>query len=242
MINYNCKNCGSPLSLNGNEKYINCLYCNTSFVIEGNQDNIDLSDLLRAAQTAEQSDNYIEALSFYNSALLKDENNFYALIGKAFASLAVFTYGKLNFKEFDFYFKRAMQNKNSIDDITIHEIILDKIWTMLGHSATIATNIFTDKYSTSSLAGNEYVDNLIVLHNVQKIIADVVDCVEHENVSDVYKDCYLEFKNASIAHGEQIFNVAKKFGVKVDKQLIKEIKMFIKKSQKDLKIFKKRYS
>ena len=241
IIKTNCVNCGSPIDLDLSKGRTICQYCNTPFVYEANTNNVGVSNLFEMARNAEKAENYVEALNNYNKILQVQSNNINALIGKAFCSLAVFTYGKLNFKEFEFYFNKAVDLNGDANILQFHTLILDKIWTMLCYSSTIAAQILTQNYTTNRLSANDYVENLIVLHNVQKTIANIVDNKSLTEISNEYRECYLEFKTATIANAEQIFNMAKKFSVNIDKQVAKQIKEHVKQSEKQLKVFKKNY-
>lgn len=241
IIKTNCVNCGSPIDVDPSKGRAVCEYCNTPFIYETKEARVNVSNLFEMSRNAENSENFVEALKYYNKILQVQPNNVHALLGKAFCSLAVFTYDKLNFKEFEFYFNKAVELNDDDDILQFHTMILDKMWALLGYSAAVATQILNDNYSTNPTASDDYVKNMIVLHKVQQCISDVVDIVSLEQVSEEYIDCYVEFKTASVAHSEQIFSVIKKFRVDVDKQMIKQIKEFMSQSEKQLKNFKKKF-
>ena len=241
IIKTNCVNCGSPIYVDLSKGRAVCQYCNTPFVYESKISNVNVANLFEIAKNAENAENFVEALNNYNKIIQVQPNNVHALICKAFCSLAVFTYGKLNFKEFEFYFNKAVELNGDENVLQFHTLILDKIWTMLNYASTISARILTEKYSTNRFVANDYIENIIALHNVQRTISNVVDNTTLSEISNVYKECYLEFKTATIANAEQIFNMAKRFGVSIDKQVVKQIKEHVKQAEKQLKNFKKIY-
>lgn len=179
----------------------------------------------------------------YDLAISADDTRFDIVIGKAFASLSQLSLEKINVDFFKKIFEQGIELIDQEDCYTYHNFILYKSWSIMPYLLELNLKNFMNMANSNfKYAANIYVENLLLMYDVQMIISNVVD--ENVLLDKSQKDSmqsyikgYIELKNTIIAHGNNIFNSANKFGVKIEKAKIKEIKENIKNSEKKIKSF-----
>lgn len=239
-----CSNCGSPLSINKSVKKCKCDYCGGVTVFENdiNDEILDVHKLIIKTEQVEGDGYYDKAIQLYDELLKTEPENPYALLGRALASLSDTNGDILNISLFNKYFDKGLERLED-DKMNILNFLMYRFRNYVKPFVWLWTSSDYEKlYSMDKkLARSQWLNNLMILLNVQMTINELVENAKFENLSESYKEEYKDFKVAIVEFCKELLLYRKKYGLKVNFVDRNKIKKIIKTSKSQYKKFIKVY-
>lgn len=209
------------------------------------ENNID--EMMKNAISAERSKLYVEVEKIFDEAIKIEPNRPDVVIGKAFVNLSKTVNDKLDIETFEKELLEGISLVDEKDILLYHALIMDKSWSIMPYLLENIVNDFINSVNVNvPMSSEKFIENLILMHNVQMFISNIVDEKLEKNDFNIklgngYIQAYIELKKTIVSHGKYLIDSAKKYKVKIDKETLKEIKNSIKVNNKKLKVFVKQY-